>query len=76
MITYKYNVKACFVNGSPLSKVFSAAKRQINCSTKYETWKSANKPNQCFKKNVVYEIKCSHCGILYIGESGRTSLEI
>jgi hypothetical protein len=24
------------------------------------------------RKNVVYEITCSHCGILYIGETGRT----
>ena len=63
------NVKACFVNGKPLSKVFAAPKdklvyatgsenqRQINCSSKCETCKSASKPNQCFRKDVVYEIK-------------------
>ena len=66
------NVKACFVNGKPLSKVFIAPKRQINCSSECETCKSATKPNQCFRKNVIYEIKCLHYGIQYIGETGRT----
>ena len=26
----------------------------------------------CLKKNVVYKIECSICGIVYIGETGRT----
>ena len=30
------------------------------------------KPNLCLKKNVVYKIECSICGIVYIGETGRT----
>jgi hypothetical protein len=37
-----------------------------------ETCKSGKKSNQYLRKNGVYEITCSHCGILYIGETGRT----
>ena len=38
-----------------------------------ETCKSGKKSNQCLRKNAVYEITCSHCGIfVYIGETGRT----
>ena len=66
------NVKVSFVNGKPLSQVFSAPKGQMNCPNKCETCKSAKKSNQCLKKNVIYEINCSHCGNLYIGETGRT----
>ena len=34
--------------------------------------KALAKLNQRIGKNVVYEIKCLHCGIPYIGETGRT----
>ena len=66
------NVKICFLNGKPLSKVFSAPKDRMNCPEECETCKSAKDLNNCFKKNVVYEICCSHCGSLYVGETGRT----
>ncbi len=66
------NIKACFVNGKPLSQVFSAPKGQMNCPNKCETCKSTKKSNQCWKKNVVYKINCSHCDNLYIGKTGRT----
>ena len=66
------NVKICFLNGKPLSKVFSAPKDRMNCPEECKTCKSAKDLNNCFKKNVVYEICCSHCGSLYVGETGRT----
>ena len=66
------NVKICFLNGKPLSKVFSAPKDRMNCPEECKTCKSAKDLNNCFKKNVVYEKCCSHCGSLYVGETGRT----
>ena len=52
---------------------FAPPKQKLNCMEECETCKSGKKSNQCLRKNAVYEITCSHCGILYIGETGRNN---
>jgi hypothetical protein len=66
------NVKINFMNGRPSSRVFSLPRDRESCREDCETCKSAIKPKQCLTKNVIYEITCSHCGIVYVGEIGRT----
>jgi hypothetical protein len=60
------------MNGESLSKVFAPPKVRQNCPEGCETCKISSKQNRCLKKNVVYNIICSACGTVYIGETGRT----
>ena len=66
------NIRLQFINGQPLSKVFAPPKTKQNCQSECEMCKLSSKPNLCLKKNVLYKIECSICGIVYIGETGRT----
>jgi hypothetical protein len=66
------NVKIHFMNGRPSSRVFSPPRDRASCREDCETCKSASKPKQCLTKNVIYEITCSSCGIVYVGETRRT----
>ena len=65
------NIRLQFINGQPLSKVFAPPKTKQNCQSECEMCKLSSKPNLCLKKNVVYKIECSICGIVYIGETGE-----
>ena len=47
------------MKGKPSSRVFAPPRERINCCDKCETCESANKPNQCLTKIVVYEIMCA-----------------
>ena len=66
------NIRLQYRNGTPSAREFAPPKQKLNCMEECETCKSGKKSNQCLRKNAVYEITCSHCGILYIGETGRT----
>ena len=66
------NIKIYFENGRPLAKVFAPPRNKPNCPDKCVTCKLASKRNQCLTKNVVYQITCTTCDIIYIGETGRT----
>ena len=66
------NIKIYFENGRPLAKVFAPPRNKPNCTDKCVTCKLASKRNQCLTKNVVYQITCTTCDIIYIGETGRT----
>ena len=65
-------IKVHFMTGRPSSQVFAPTRERLNCPDNCETCKSATRPNQCFLKNVVYQITCSICGTVYIGETSRT----
>ncbi len=66
------NVKIHFMNGRPSSRVFAPPRDRASCRDNCETCKSASKPKQCLTKNVIYEITCTCCGMVYVGETGRT----
>jgi hypothetical protein len=65
------NVKINFMNGRPSSRIFDPPRDRESCREDCETCKSASKPKQCLTKNVIYEITCSSCGTVYVGETGR-----
>ena len=60
------------MNGKPLSRVFAPPREKQSCQENCVTCISATKRNCCLLKNVVYKITCSHCGMVYIGETSRT----
>ncbi len=66
------NVKIHFMNGRPSSRVFAPPRDRASCRDNCKTCKSASKPKQCLTKNVIYEITCTCCGMVYVGETGRT----
>ena len=43
-----------------------------NCPSGCRSCLSSARPNQCWKKHVIYQITCNKCGKIYIGETGRT----
>ena len=65
------NIKIYFMTGKSCFRVFAPLREKLNCLD-CETCKLAIEPNRCLTKNVVYEITCSTCGTMYIGETGRT----
>jgi hypothetical protein len=66
------NIRIHFENGKPLSKVFAPPRSKPLCPKGCETCTLTDKPNRCLYKNVVYQITCTICGIVYIGETSRT----
>lgn len=46
--------------------------RNNKCPETCEICTSAKKINKCLSKNCVYIIECTHCHLVYIGETSRT----
>ena len=66
------NIKVHYMTGRPLSSIFRPPKEQQKCPEACETCTSAKKVNKCLSKNCVYIIECTHCHLVYIGETSRT----
>ena len=61
------NVRVAWVNQRPLWR-YLKPKNSIKCSSRCVC---ADR-NLCFRKNIVYKIKCNHCPQFYVGETHRT----
>ena len=66
------NIKVHYMTGRPLSSIFRPPKEQQKCPEACETCTSAKKVNKCLSKNCVYIIECTHCHLVYVGETSRT----
>ena len=60
------------MTGRPLSSIFRPPKEQQKCPETCETCISAKKVNKCLSKSCVHIIECTHCHLVYIGETSRT----
>ena len=61
-----------FMNGRPLSQIFTPPSDTASCPDDCRTCKSVIISKQCLTKNVVYENISSQCGIKYVGDTVRT----
>ena len=66
------NIKVHYMTGRPLSSIIRPPKEQQKCPETCETCISAMKVNKCLSKDCVYIIECTHCHLVYIGETSRT----
>jgi len=64
-------VKIWFDSGKPLKSSFHPPKERMNCADDCQTCKMASNKNLCNTKNLIYEITCSICNKIYIGETSR-----
>ena len=61
-----------FDGGNSLRRIFHPPKERQICDNKCKTCPSnANGRKECLTKHVIYEISCSVCSKIYIGESSR-----
>ena len=59
--------------GKTLRRIFHPIKEHLKCAPGCNTCPlNVSKVQQCFQKNVIYEISCTICSKMYIGESCRT----
>ena len=60
------------MTGRPLLSIFRPPKEEQKCPKACETCTSTKKVNKCLSKNCMYIIECTHCHLVYIGETSRT----
>ena len=66
------NIQIVFRNNLPLSQALQPMRSYRVCSPDCIPCKYADKPKLCYTKFVVYEIICTICDHMYIGETCRT----
>lgn len=64
-------VRLWFYTGRPLRRVLHPPKEKVTCQTNCETCKTTSIPNNCDRKNLVYQVNCTICKKIYIGETKR-----
>ena len=65
-------IRIVFTTESPLSWQFRPKTRPPPCPPNCIACSTSEKTGSCFKKNVVYRIKCDICSAIYIGQTERT----
>jgi hypothetical protein len=65
-------VRLIFETEKPLSRQFRPLPETPVCPKPCISCDTAEKPNCCYRKNVIYKITCSLCGAVYIGQTERT----
>ena len=67
----KEKIRLIFLTEKPLSLSLRPKISRQSCPVNCLCCLTADHPQSCFKKNVVYQISCAVCGKIYIGQTKR-----
>ena len=65
-------INLSFIGSPSLKKIFRPPKEKLKCNSNCQFCKCNTVPNQCNLKNVIYQINCTYCNQIYIGQTGRS----
>jgi len=66
-------IRLIYLTSSPLARSLRPSSENPSCPTNCLTCQTAEHSGCCFRKNVVYCIKCKICSKVYVGQTKRTA---